>query len=124
MEYPTQRFFNEQHKPLKAGVTTSISLATPTYEDWCKSGCEDQVKWDGDTPRFLNAEELAVIEAERKLNEYNQLVVEKIRLKYTQNDEFALIADGIADSTNAAYVAYRAYVAQCKVEAHNEVYGS
>jgi len=56
--------------------------------------------------------------------EYNNLVVSKIRVSYSQDDEFAMIAEGIEDATNASYVAYRAFVATCKIEAYTEVYGS
>jgi len=59
-----------------------------------------------------------------KLKTYNNLVVSKIRVNYSQDDEFSMIAEGIADATNDSYVAYRAFVATCKAEANTEVYGS
>ena len=58
-----------------------------------------------------------------KDDKYRQLVVDNIRVNYTQNDEFAMIADGIADATSASYVQYRADVTQAKADAHKEVYG-
>jgi len=73
---------------------------------------------------YQTADYFAQLKEERELQEYNALVVENIREKYTQDDEFALIADGIEDATNVAYVAYRAYVGECKAKAHDEVYGS
>ena len=42
-----------------------------------------------------------------KQQQYEQLVLEKIRVNYSQDDEFARMALGIADSTDALYVAYR-----------------
>ena len=59
----------------------------------------------------------------RKEAEYKAMVIELIREKYTQDDEFALIAEGIADSTNAEYVAYRAFVVDCKTQANQEIFG-
>ena len=59
----------------------------------------------------------------RKEAEYKARVIELIREKYTQDDEFALIAEGIADSTNAEYVAYRAFVVDCKTQANQEIFG-
>ena len=61
---------------------------------------------------------------EEKIEKYNSLVVSKIKVNYSQDDEFAMMAEGIADATNALYVAYRAFVATCKAEANTEVYGS
>jgi len=61
---------------------------------------------------------------EQLLNAYNKLAVKKILSNYSQNEEIKLTNEGIADATNAAYVAYRVCVATCKAEAHNEVYGS
>ena len=45
---------------------------------------------------------------------YEQKLVAKIREKYSVDDEIALLNKGVADASNAEYVAYRAYVAQCK----------
>lgn len=45
---------------------------------------------------------------------YEQKLISLIRAKYSIDDEIALTNKGIADSTNAEYVAYRAYVSQCK----------
>lgn len=53
--------------------------------------------------------------------QYNSRVVELIRAKYSINDEYALINKGIADASDADYVAYRAYVAECKAKAKKEV---
>ncbi len=37
-----------------------------------------------------------------------------VRLKYNQDEEFALINKGILDSEDAKYLAYRSYVETCK----------
>ena len=70
------------------------------------------------TAEWFEAREIA-----RKEAEYKARVIELIREKYTQDDEFALIAEGIADSTNAEYVAYRAFVVDCKTQANQEIFG-
>lgn len=47
----------------------------------------------------------------------DEAIVAFIRLKYSQNDEFALTNKGIADNQDAEYVAYREYVSWCKEQA-------
>lgn len=47
----------------------------------------------------------------------NDLIADMVRLKYTQDDEYALINKGIADNQDAEYVAYRDYVNWCKEQA-------
>jgi len=44
-------------------------------------------------------------------------IVAFIRMKYTQDDEFALINSGISDSFDPGYQGYRDYVAWCKEQA-------
>jgi len=120
-------------------VTSSVQDDFAKLEQWkqCKETItQTAVEHDGVIVRdnsilrvvdgvveYQTAEWFEAREVERKQKEYSALVVEKIREKYTQNDEFALIADGIADSTNAEYIAYRAFVGECKVEANTEIYG-
>ena len=58
--------------------------------------------------------------AEVKQAQYKQRVVELIRQKYSVNDEYDVLNKGIADASDADYVAYRAYVAECKVKAKGE----
>lgn len=43
----------------------------------------------------------------------NQQVVQKIREKYTVDDEFQMQRLGVQDSTNAEYQGYLAFVSQC-----------
>ena len=45
---------------------------------------------------------------------YEQKLIALIRSQYSIDDEIALTNKGIADSSNAEYVAYRAYVKECK----------
>ena len=52
-----------------------------------------------------------------RINSRDDMIVALIRLRYTQDAEFALIKKGIADSTNTEYIAYRAYVETCKTQA-------
>ena len=45
---------------------------------------------------------------------YEQKLIALIRAKYSVDNEIALTNKGIADSSNVEYVAYRAYVKECK----------
>ena len=51
-----------------------------------------------------------------RINSRDEMISALIRLRYTQDAEFALINKGIADSTNIEYVAYRDYVTTCKTQ--------
>ena len=44
----------------------------------------------------------------------DEAIVAFVRLKYSQDDEFALTNKGIADNQDPEYLAYREYVAWCK----------
>jgi len=46
-----------------------------------------------------------------------EAIVAFIRLRYSQNDEFALTNKGIANNQDINYIAYREYVAWCKEQA-------
>jgi hypothetical protein len=46
-----------------------------------------------------------------------QAIIAFIRLKYSQDDEFALTNKGIANNQDAEYIAYRDYVNWCKEQA-------
>ncbi len=72
---------------------------------------------------YQTAEWFEARDVARKEAEYKARVIELIRENYTQDDEFALIAEGIADATNAEYVAYRAFVVDCKTQANQEIFG-
>ena len=43
--------------------------------------------------------------------------MELIRQKYSVDDEYDVLNKGIADASDTDYVAYRAYIAECKVKA-------
>ena len=47
-------------------------------------------------------------------DEVNQAIIAKIRQKYSQDDEFKLINQGIIDAQDSDYLAYRQYVQECK----------
>ncbi len=52
-----------------------------------------------------------------KADDYGSLIAGIIHLKYSLDDESALINKGIADAENAEYTAYREFVGAVKVEA-------
>lgn len=52
-----------------------------------------------------------------RLSGYEEAASALIGLKYTTGDEFALMRKGLADGNNAEYVAYLAYVEECKAYA-------
>lgn len=47
----------------------------------------------------------------------DEAIVAFVRLKYSQDDEFALTNKGIADNQDTEYIAYREYVAWSKEQA-------
>jgi dihydroxyacetone kinase-like predicted kinase len=54
----------------------------------------------------------------KKITSRNEAIVAFIRLRYTQDDEFALTNKGIQDSQDTEYVKYRQYVEWCKEQAN------
>jgi hypothetical protein len=44
----------------------------------------------------------------------DNLIADLVSMKYTKDEELALINKAIGDITNAEYIAYREYVAWCK----------
>lgn len=55
-----------------------------------------------------------------KVNTNADLIVGLIRLKYSQNDEYALINKGIENSQDIEYIAYRKFVSECKGVINND----
>lgn len=51
------------------------------------------------------------------VSNYEEMVSALVALKYTPGDEIALMRKGIANSEDAEYAAYIAYVADCKAAA-------
>lgn len=49
-----------------------------------------------------------------KANDYGSFIAGIIHLKFSEDDEIALMNKGIADKENAEYVDYRAFVAEIK----------
>ncbi len=51
---------------------------------------------------------------QRKITSRDEAIVAFVRLKYSQDDEFALTNKGIANNQDPEYLSYREYVAWCK----------
>ncbi len=51
------------------------------------------------------------------INSRDEMISALIRLRYTQDAEFALINKGILNAQDVEYVAYRNYVTICKAQA-------
>lgn len=54
------------------------------------------------------------VETSLSHEEINNLIVNKIREKYSIDDEFKMINLGLENFNNEKYLAYRAYVEECK----------
>jgi hypothetical protein len=50
----------------------------------------------------------------KNIKSRDEAIVAFVRLKYSQDDEFALTNKGIANNQDAEYLAYREYVNWCK----------
>lgn len=61
-------------------------------------------------------------EAENR-SRYEDLVVEKIRERYSQNDEYKILREALASGTFDDFDTYNSYVEQCKAAAWKIVYG-
>jgi len=53
-----------------------------------------------------------------RINSRNEMISALIRLRYTQDAEFALINKGIQNLEDVEYKAYRSYVALCKAQSN------
>ena len=53
-----------------------------------------------------------------RINSRGEMISTLIRLRYTQDDVFALINKGIQNSEDVEYKAYRSYVALCKTQSN------
>ena len=53
-----------------------------------------------------------------RINSRDEMISALIRLRYTQDAEFALINKGIQNSEDVEYKAYRSYVALCKTQSN------
>ena len=73
--------------------------------------------------KIQDGEEVAVYESElthitASITHRHEMVSALIRLRYTQDAEFAVINKGIANAQDESYVAYRNYVDKCKEQAY------
>lgn len=59
--------------------------------------------------------------AKQKEFEYHTLVVQMIRRKYSENDEFAILRQ--RDSNPEEFETYNIYCEQCKTEAKSIIFG-
>jgi tRNA splicing endonuclease len=69
---------------------------------------------EGITETFYNCDKTIL---RSRITSRDEAIVAFIRLKYSQNDEFALTNKGIANSQDTEYLVYRDYVAWCKEQA-------
>lgn len=78
--------------------------------------------------KVLDGEEVTVYESDlthitTSITRRDEMISALIRLRYTQDAEFALINKGIQNPLNEEYVLYRNYVELCK-EQSNTYYGN
>lgn len=69
--------------------------------------------------KIMDGEEVTVYESElthitTSITRRDEMISALIRLRYTQDAEFALINKGIQNALDTQYVAYRQYVELCK----------
>lgn len=76
---------------------------------------------DGELVDVVKTEHIATVEELR--NKYEELVVEKIRLRYTATDETKILREALAAQVLTEFEVYNSYVEECKVVAHSDVYG-
>ena len=70
-----------------------------------------------------NEEEVTVYESDMthittSITSRDDMIVTLIRLRYTQDAEFAVINKGITNNLDSNYVAYRSYVDMCKEQSY------
>lgn len=75
--------------------------------------------------KVLDGEEVTVYESDlthitASITSRDEMISALIRLRYTQDTEFALINKGIQNSEDVEYQEYRAYVNSCKVLANSK----
>lgn len=73
--------------------------------------------------KVLDGEEVTVYESElthitTSITRRDEMISALIRLRYTQDAEFALINKGIQNSEDVEYKAYRSYAALCKTQSN------
>ena len=73
-----------------------------------------QIERDDETVTVYTSD---LVHITSKVETRDDMIVALIRLRYTQDAEFAVINKGIANSQNAEYLVYRDYVNWCKEQA-------
>ena len=73
--------------------------------------------------KIMDGEEVTVYESElthitTSITRRDEMISALIRLRYTQDAEFALINKGIQNSEDVEYKAYRSYAALCKTQSN------
>ncbi len=73
--------------------------------------------------KIMDGEEVTVYESElthitTSITRRDEMISALIRLRYTQDAEFALINKGILNAQDPEYIAYRSYVETCKTHAN------
>ena len=130
MEFPKNRFFNEQHKPLKDGVTSNISLTCNNEVEWNKSGNLNAVKWDGDTPSLKTDEEIYQDSVPNlKVNLKSQCMIYQVYQYGVDSNFYGMLmhvqdftdkpkCQSVLDGCDALWADY--YERKAKIEAHQE----
>lgn len=91
------------------------SLGGEVYELISHSNVETANVSDGEgNQTTMHNSDMIIMRVELKSR--SEAIVSLIRLKYSQDDEYALINKGIEDKNNQEYLDYRAYVSWCKVK--------
>ena len=76
---------------------------------------QEVIERDGEQVTVYNSDMTHLTE---RINSRDDMIVALIRLRYTQDAEFALINKAIVNANNTEYIAYREYVATCKTQAN------
>lgn len=98
--------------PLSDGVF-DVKISENITEDTVPRRKRDTVNETENIKAYKHDLYTAVVRAK----DYGSFIAGIVHIKHNSDDETALINKGIADSTNAEYVAYREFVSAVKVEA-------
>lgn len=89
----TQRYFNASKKALKAGRTGPYSLQCENgTNQWNDSANPDNIVWEGDIPRFKNAEENLLTLKIEKSEQLKLALKAYIDSKYNGTEQAGLLA--------------------------------
>ena len=93
-----------------------------TAEELYQKNIKDEFERLKNLPRkeiVLTEEQIAKMQEQSKAQEYENKIINKIRQRYTINQELAILRQ--RDTKPEEYQEYYDYVEQCKVEAKSEV---